>query len=467
MRTSDDFVLGVLMSEIDTLTFKGYEYIERSASLRAREADVIARIEQQDTELKRLPSQVRSNMGQGGALGAQVSQMQSLLAERVVYDDIEHRLQARFREIVENPDAMRALKTADLRSNAARETLRRAIRPGTLARKRLQLLNAITHVETNIQGEARRSIREYLYGILTTFGANPRGLLNSLEFNYMVMGPPGTGKSHMVKEMASFFYSIGLLVRDRLFTINKSDLVAGYLGQSAGKTRATIYAALEGVLFLDEAYSLLSCEYSDEKREHVRKRDEFGTEAVDQMVDMLSDLKGLIVFVVAGYPNEMTNCFMGSNAGLARRFVNKWNLQRFSREDLLDILQQQLRTIDSSNRFWFRTARVMFPKPADIQQTARDVAPILFALDGMNLLTAQAGDIEVVAHDLYNLMAQNEANGQEVTMDMVVGMFNHFLRGSKGFKVARVTSIDTAGRVHSLDDQGRVHVDGISVLADA
>jgi hypothetical protein len=450
-----EFVVDVLISELDTLSQKMTRYRQRSGNLKTRENEVLSRMTRQIEDTKRLPKVIQTSLSSSMDNDPQLATVRSLMTERSVYDDLLVRINRRFFSLVKDRASANILREKDMSLPGNRALFQRLLHPGVIRAKRGQLIGAVGRVENGIRGDARKDIREYLYGVMFTFASNQRGLMNSMEFNYMIMGQPGTGKSYMVRAMAGFFHAVGIMVTDRILVLDKSDLIAGYIGQSAPKTRSVMFSALEGFLFLDEAYSLAGCDYTDDSRTKVSKRDPYGTEAIDQIVDLLSEIKGLIVFAVAGYPKDMRICFLGSNTGLARRFKNKWDLQRFSRADLLDIFVQNLRDIDSTNNYWFKRSRIMFPDIRAAQDVADSVEPYLAALDSMNLLTAQAADINELAHDLYNLLVQSYPDS--ISVDSALLMFNTFLKSQKDLKRTRLLSIDAYNVVTIADEEGVEH----------
>ena len=145
-------------------------------------------------------------------------------------------------------------------------------------------------------------------------------------------GNPGTGKTTVARLIGELFYERGILKKGHLIEVNSSDLVAGYVGGTALKTTRVIESALDGVLFIDEAYAL-----SEEGRGG------FGAEAVDTLTPFLENSRDRLVVIFAGYSSRMKR-FMNSNPGLARRIPreNRFSFPDYAPEELWEILAKEL-----------------------------------------------------------------------------------------------------------------------------
>ena len=149
----------------------------------------------------------------------------------------------------------------------------------------------------------------------------------------VVYGPPGSGKTEVAKIIGRIFSNLGILNKKIFKKVSRNDLVAGYLGQTAMKTKDMIKASLGGVLFIDEAYSLGNSE----------KRDSFAKECVDTLCEALSEHKHNWMVIIAGYEKELNDCFFSLNEGLNSRFTWRFKLDPYKANQLKSIYEKQVR----------------------------------------------------------------------------------------------------------------------------
>lgn len=157
-----------------------------------------------------------------------------------------------------------------------------------------------------------------------------RGLPAASRSNHLVfVGAPGTGKTTVARLIGRIFRALGILERGQLIETDRSGLVAGYLGQTGLKTNKIVDEALDGVLFIDEAYSLSSD----------AGQDSFGREAIEVLLKRMEDARHRLIVIVAGYTEPMQK-FLDSNPGLRSRFSEVIEFSDYSPAELLAILQR-------------------------------------------------------------------------------------------------------------------------------
>jgi hypothetical protein len=158
-------------------------------------------------------------------------------------------------------------------------------------------------------------------------GTNP-------DFMHTVLsGPPGTGKTEIAMILGRMYSKIGILEKNTFKKVTRSDLVAGYLGQTAIKTRKVIDECLGGCLFIDEAYALAN-DYGS---------DSFSRECIDTLCEALSAHKGELMVIVAGYKDELKNTFFKANRGMESRFIWRFHLDDYSYLEMLKIFQKKVK----------------------------------------------------------------------------------------------------------------------------
>ena len=150
-----------------------------------------------------------------------------------------------------------------------------------------------------------------------------------MSLHMVFSGNPGTGKTTVARIMARIYHSLDILSKGQLVEVDRSGLVAGYVGQTALKTQKVIEKAMGGVLFIDEAYAL-----------NGKSENDFGQEAIDTILKAMEDHRDDLVVIVAGY-TELMDRFIHSNPGLESRFNRFLMFEDYTPEQLVAIFKMQ------------------------------------------------------------------------------------------------------------------------------
>jgi SpoVK/Ycf46/Vps4 family AAA+-type ATPase len=153
----------------------------------------------------------------------------------------------------------------------------------------------------------------------------------TISYHCVFTGNPGTGKTTVARLLAGIYKDLGVLQKGHLVETDRSGLVAEYVGQTAVKTNQIIDKALDGILFIDEAYSLIKGGNED-----------YGSEAIATLLKRMEDDRDRLVVILAGYTNEMED-FINSNPGLRSRFNRYIHFEDYSAEELYEIFCLQMK----------------------------------------------------------------------------------------------------------------------------
>ncbi|MBK7212101.1 MAG: AAA family ATPase [Bacteroidales bacterium] len=196
----------------------------------------------------------------------------------------------------------------------------------------LQELNTMTGLET-----IKRDVDELLKYIRIEKLRQERGMaVNPVSLHSVFSGPPGTGKTTVARLLGKVFKAMGLLKKGHVVEVDRSGLVAEFIGKTALKTNSVIDAALDGILFIDEAYSLAP---EDDPRD-------FGKEAIETLLKRMEDSRDRLIVIVAGYTGEMKR-FIEANPGLQSRFTRYFYFEDYKPVQLTGIFRE----ISESRKF--------------------------------------------------------------------------------------------------------------------
>ena len=188
-----------------------------------------------------------------------------------------------------------------------------------------------------------------------------------MSLHLVFMGNPGTGKTTVARLLAKLYHAIGVLSKGQLVEVDRSGLVAGFVGQTALKTGQVIQKALGGVLFIDEAYALVSADSPND----------FGREAIETLLKGMEDHRADLIVIVAGY-TELMEQFIHSNPGLESRFNKYFLFEDYDGPQLMEIFcsmcEKNGYTLDGQTRaFAADTFRALYQQRDENFGNARDV----------------------------------------------------------------------------------------------
>ena len=229
---------------------------------------------------------------------------------------------------LEDPKLEEQLEEIKSTCTWVKENIRKKNNMTKLVVEKKESTNAILAELDSLVGldEVKRDVRVLASFIQVNNLRRDRGLKAPAISKHLVLtGNPGTGKTTVARLISRIYYSIGAIPKNNFVETSRAGLVAGYVGQTALKTQDVIEKAMGGVLFIDEAYSLVSDSKND-----------YGSEAIDTLISAMENNRDNLVVIVAGYEEPMQQ-FIGSNPGFSSRFNRYLHFKDYDSEELMSI----------------------------------------------------------------------------------------------------------------------------------
>lgn len=210
--------------------------------------------------------------------------------------------------------------------------------PGAKERKAHLLIEAEAELAEFIGlEEVKYQVARLKSSVAMAIRRQERGLTVAQRTNHLVFaGPPGTGKTTIARVVAKIYCGLGILKKETVREVHRADLIGQHIGETEAKTNAIIDSALDGVLFLDEAYALVS----------TGAKNDFGLVAIDTLLARMENDRERLVVIIAGYRKDL-DAFLDTNEGLRSRFTRSIDFPSYSAHELVEIAVRMAEKRDS------------------------------------------------------------------------------------------------------------------------
>jgi type VII secretion ATPase EccA len=246
--------------------------------------------------------------------------------------------------------------------------------PGAKERKAHLLVEAEAELAEFIGlEEVKFQVARLKSSVAMSIRRQERGLTVAQRTNHLVFaGPPGTGKTTIARVVAKIYCGLGLLKKETVREVHRADLIGQHIGETEAKTNAIIDSALDGVLFLDEAYALVS----------TGAKNDFGLVAIDTLLARMENDRDRLVVIVAGYRKDL-DMFLDTNEGLRSRFTRSIDFPSYSSSELVEIAERMAEKRDSTfekaahdemEKLFGHLAEATTPDAAGVPRRSLDIA---------------------------------------------------------------------------------------------
>jgi type VII secretion ATPase EccA len=246
--------------------------------------------------------------------------------------------------------------------------------PGAKERKAHLLIEAEAELAEFIGlEEVKYQVARLKSSVAMAIRRQERGLTVAQRTNHLVFaGPPGTGKTTIARVVAKIYCGLGLLKKETVREVHRADLIGQHIGETEAKTNAIIDSALDGVLFLDEAYALVA----------TGAKNDFGLVAIDTLLARMENDRDRLVVIVAGYRKDLDH-FLDTNEGLRSRFTRSIDFPSYSPTELVEIAVRMAEkrdsvfdgpALDEMERLFGHLAESTTPDNAGVARRSLDIA---------------------------------------------------------------------------------------------
>ena len=226
------------------------------------------------------------------------------------------------------------------------------------AKAAAQVVAVLTDIEKKYTGNDK--LKDYIYQDVVSFLGDAKGAMDVYR-NYVFMGPSGVGKTTWARAMGKIYKAVGMYLYGIVAETAASDYVAGYIGQTAPFTEATLNSNLENIIIIDEAYAITESASST-------GGGNVGKEAITALVNWMDKNIGCYMIIIAGYEDKMMNSFLPNNEGLDRRFPKKFVFPEYTGKQMSRILVSMLKP-SGNDQLW---ADYTWDYMADLIQTSKE-----------------------------------------------------------------------------------------------